>query len=554
MPSDPVFPRGVQPSSYLWIGWGGCRFTAGQEAGLCGGRRQISRPLPGGVLASALVAAACGVADPSGPPEDPPRPDLPFVAEIRIGAPGREVNRLILGTNIQWVDLGDDLLEPNGSFDPSMLTQVDLLEPTVVRYPGGSQSDTYDWTTGMGPQSERGFSEHFNRGETQRVLFGTPELLELTTRLGAAPLITVNTTTDTPEQAAAWVRAVNLPSEGGSPRTVHFWEVGNEPYLVDDARPELAVEPNAFAARADSFIRAMRNADPSISIGLPLRSDRFGDVPAVFFPGYQETVLSQVREPFDFAAVHDAYFPFLIDTGRSYSTEDLFSATMAAYRIVEEDLQNTRTMLDRYQGGRPIPFAITEYNAFFSIGGQADLFIATLGGALYVADILRVFATRDDILMANFWSLSGNWVFGALSGGAQPRPAYRVLRAYDQVMHGQILGLDVESPTFDSPAVGAVRAATGLPLVTAVGTADGARTRLLILNKSATRGAQFTISGPTGSAGSLSVQLLSADNVFDPAQVSAGVDWQQVSVQDVSFPLHIDAPAHSLLWIEYDSP
>jgi hypothetical protein len=60
-----------------------------------------------------------------------------------------------------------------------------------------------------------------------------------------------------------------------------------------------------------------------------------------------------------------------------------------------------------------------------------------------VADLLRVLAVRDDILMANFWSLTGNWLFGTVSNGRQLRPAYQVLAAYAKILRGRQLTLEV---------------------------------------------------------------------------------------------------------------
>src|SRR5262249_37900203 len=62
-----------------------------------------------------------------------------FTAEIRVGPAVANVNRLLLGGNVQWIDRGDGLLNTDGSgFDPEMIKLVEDLAPTVIRYPGGS--------------------------------------------------------------------------------------------------------------------------------------------------------------------------------------------------------------------------------------------------------------------------------------------------------------------------------------------------------------------------------------------------------------------------------
>src|SRR5262249_24957294 len=152
-----------------------------------------------------------------------------------------------------------------------------------------------------------------------------------------------------------------------------------------------------------------------------------------------------------FVALHDAFLPFVPDTAGTYAPEDLFRAAMAAYQVIEEDLRLTRALLDRYHHGRALPVAITEYNAMYTVNGRYDGNIASLAGALYVADVLRTLTSREDILMANFWSLAGNWWFGAVSNGGAPRPAYQVLRAYTEILRGQRRTVDVLGPTFDAP-------------------------------------------------------------------------------------------------------
>src|SRR5262249_4673875 len=189
--------------------------------------------------------------------------------------------------NVQWIDRGDGLLSSDGShFDPEMLKLVEDLGPTVVRYPGGSLTDTFNWRSGTGPTAARGTSENFFSRQRQPVLFGIAELLALSEHLGAQVLISVNTATGSAQDAADWVRAMNRPGGRAAVRPVRYWEIGNEPYLREDIQQELTVPPQVFADRANVFIKAMREVDENIVIGIPLRRDRLGTLPAVAFPGF----------------------------------------------------------------------------------------------------------------------------------------------------------------------------------------------------------------------------------------------------------------------------
>jgi alpha-N-arabinofuranosidase len=361
----------------------------------------------------------------------------------------------------------------------------------------------------------------------------------------------VNVASGSPGDAADWVRSVNRAGGAGGP--VHFWEVGNEPYLREDVRPEAAVAPATFAVRANVFIRAMREVDDSIAIGLPLRNDRLGTLPAVTFPGYAETVLRGVTERFDFVSLHSAYMPFIGAGGKQWQPEEVFRASMAAYRVVEDDLKQTHQLLERVLPSRMFPFAITEYNAMYTVGGALDHYLATLGGALYVADLLRMLAARDDVLMANFWSLTGNWFFGAVSSDRQLRPAYHVLHAYSHVLRGQRLNMEVSAPTFDAPAVGAVPATTGVPVIAATAAVEGKRIRILVINKSASTPAIVTLRGASGPIQSAVGRELADDHVFDATHASGLLRWREVAVEAAGGPIRLTARPHSLVWLEIES-
>jgi len=482
-------------------------------------------------------------------------PPVTATITLDVDAPGRPVNRMVLGNNVQWVDHGDELLTGETTeFAPAMLEAVSALRPTVLRYPGGSNSDTYHWRDGMGPAAQRGECEHFHTKRKQKVLFGTAEFLTLCKRLGAEPLITVNVATGTAEEAAEWVRAVNktgVTGRDGAPLgPVRYWEIGNEPYLREDQRKELAVEPEVYAGRANQFIRAMKQVDPTIVVGIPLRSDRLGSIPATPFQGFADKVLAGVSEPFEFVALHDAYLPILWDRKQNKNDDEVYRATMASYRVVEQDLEYTRSLLRKYKPDRPIKIAITEYNSLFSIGGNKDGYIATLGGGLYVGDALRLFAQTDDLLMANFWSLAGNWNFGTVSIRMEKRPAYWVLLAYQRALRGRLVPATVAGSTFDSPAAGMVPAYRGLPLVTALATVEGDTLRVLVTNKDSFRPARITLQGVSRAIAGIDCQQLGGGGYFEARSGRGEARLTPLGIASQAFPVPLNLGPHSMALIE----
>jgi alpha-N-arabinofuranosidase len=400
-------------------------------------------------------------------------------------APGAAVNRRILGSNVGWAFGGDDLLTKDGAFAPAMLERVRALAPTVLRYPGGTYSDVFRW--------EAATNEHVFSRQVQPTLMDTRRFLELCDLVGAQPLITVNVVTGTPEEAARWVAFTNrgktVSRLTGRPLPrVRYWEIGNEPYLKEQSRDDIDLRPDEYARRADRFIAAMRAVDGGILIGLPLTSDTRSGLPVTPHPGFTRTVLARVDERFDYASLHNAYMPFAFKAGES--RENLYWGAMAGALTTQADLAAMTRLLAQLRPGQDLPLAITEYSPIFGLGrGAIDKLIVSPAGALYLADVLRVFAQTPNLLLANHWSLSANWIFGAIRADGLPRPAYEVLKLAGEAIQGRLLTARVRASTQRVRAVGQVGAVDALPLVEALATrsdasgASGAEIRVMLINK-----------------------------------------------------------------------
>lgn len=465
---------------------------------------------------------------------------------IDADAPGTPINPLLLGNNLQWRDDGDGLLLPQSlDFDPAALGMVEALAPTVLRYPGGSLADTFDWRLSLGGIDERGSIDG------QPVTFGLVEFLTLCQRVGAEPLYTVNVVTSTPEDAAALITALwDFPPE--LPR-IRYWEIGNEPYLKNDANPALDLTPEVYANRANAFIRAMKAVDPTIQVGIPLQSDHWGNLEATPYQGYSRIVLETITEPFDFVAIHDAYRPVALTGPRDDAA--LFAALMAAPRAVHEDMQGIRALLVDYGYG-DLPLALTEYNALFSINAEPlDSYITSLASGLYVADLLHLLASQEDMLMAEFWSLRGNWYLGAISYQNQPRPAYTVLQMYREKLRGERLPVAVSGGTFSSPEVGFVPAYADIPVIGAFVVRDAGALRVFAVNRSLTaQPVDLVVDHAAGRFSSGMVYTFTGDQPFAgavPFTESAPIAWQQSPLEIPPFPFHAELPPHSLTIFEF---
>jgi len=492
---------------------------------------------------------------------EPTTPDVTITVDA--SATGPAVNRLVLGSNVQWVDGGDNLLTRNSiDFDPAMLTLVHNMQPSVLRYPGGDQSDIYHWSAGVGSAINRGTNIQAGTNHPQITYMGSGELLSLSQGLDAQSLFTVNVMSGTASEAAAWVNQVNvlgLRSPAGVPLPkVKYWEIGNEPYLPnpDGSQPRTCqIAPAAYAARINAFSQAMRAVDSSVKIGIALATDVQNGIASVSpgCKGFSTTVLSGLTQPIDFVSLHDAYLPYAITDSPA---KDEFSAAMAATQSVEANLAASRALLQPYPQFRSLPFAITEYNALFNPRRESAYVNSTASpmGALYVADALRLLAGRDDILMANTWSLSANDHWGAIHAatsthGPYGRPTYEVFRLFSAALQGVRLTAAVQSPTFDAPSLGFTAAATGLPLITTLvtkTTTTGAqRLQVLIINKDFSQAhlASVTISNATVSAAALS--SLTASDVLQSDDLPGAMQRTDSDLPAAAVPM-VQLPAHSI--------
>ena len=442
-----------------------------------------------------------------------------FRVRLVDGAAPRAVNRRVLGSNVQWVDNGDELLDADGRLRPEMLALVQQLGPATLRYPGGLQSDVYRWEHGMGPLAQRRPNQHAHTRGMQPTRMGTLEFLELCEACGAEPLLTVNLHTGSADEAARWVQAVNrdgLRSRRSGKRLppVRDWELGNEPYLKPDERPDLVLPPAEFARRALAAATAMRGVDPTIRLGLPVTADARRGFPVTAFPGFTRAVLPPLAGSVDWLAAHLAYMPF--SWKKPPSATALYWAAMASAATVQADLQALRADLAALRpGAAPWPLAITEYNALFTLGqGATDGWIAAPVGALYLADLLRVLALAE-IDMAHQWSLSGNWWFGAIHSDGHARPGQQVMALVGEALHGVARPLNIEAETVAVDSLGLAAAQPALPLVEGLLCDDESQQRLLLVHKDPVRQGRGRIDlGRLGPVAGARISLLSAADLL----------------------------------------
>lgn len=398
------------------------------------------------------------------------------VCRVDAGRRLGEVPRGLFGTNVEWFHNANGLWNPAGGLNLGLTQLARQQGITVVRFPGGILADFYHWRDGVGPRSRRPARPHGTDQGVSANVFGTPELMTFCKNIGAEPLLTVNVGSATPEEAAAWVTYCNAAenperARDGFPKPfgVRYWEIGNELYL--DGSPvekSLSLRPEAYTRRFLEYARAMRAADPNITLLAIMRASAYS-VPFGPYPAWNETLLSGAAQAIDAVAVHDAYFPSLL-AKENPSPREAYMAMWAAPEAVAHDIEGLEALLKRYETQRRITIAITEWGPLFSATDPLWLdHVKTQGSAVYVARMLQVMLEHPRVTLATYFKFADATFMGWVTPGRGPKVPYHAFRLFTRHFGSRLVDVSVSgSPRFSVPRTGYVPALTDVPEVTAV--------------------------------------------------------------------------------------
>ncbi|MFI6663215.1 alpha-L-arabinofuranosidase C-terminal domain-containing protein [Streptomyces sp. NPDC050523] len=123
--------------------------------------------------------------------------------------------------------------------DPKIAEQVKRSGVGLVRYPGGTSSNLFNWKAAVGPQSNRSQQLEGKRGAPVDSRYGPDEYMRFVRKIGATPEIMAPFANSTPQEIADWVAYMNAPqgtqwgdlrAQNGHPEPygVRCWEIGNE--------------------------------------------------------------------------------------------------------------------------------------------------------------------------------------------------------------------------------------------------------------------------------------------------------------------------------------
>jgi len=371
--------------------------------------------------------------------------------------------------------------------------------PTQLRWPGGNFVSAYHWQLGIGDRDLRPtyLDPAWWLWESNDV--GTDEFIDLCRLVNAEPVLTANMGNGSPEEARAWVEYCNGDSatEYGAmraangyaePHNVKVWFVGNEQYGNWQVGH---VDADTYARRYLEFARAMRTADPDLTlIGV--------GVPVDLYAHWNERVLGIAAEEMDQYSLH-FYSVRTEKLAESPAPEAIYLPKMAAWHEVKGMLDDTLAVVDQHTT-RQLPIAFDEWNTY--VGAKAPNFIEeyNLADALYTGSIMNLCLGRANrirysaiyhltnvmgcYLIAPLYTWEelylgrrGGWV--PIDTGQDPAapavikmPATLVLELMTHHRGRQALETSVDCGIFASPAAGTMPAFDDVPLMNAATTLD----------------------------------------------------------------------------------
>ena len=381
MTVDPLQPQG----------WGSPvgRNRGLRRSGLPGIGPRVARVLAVGLCAAAFISTFANAQLPACTEPQEDGKAYPLNSFARFAVPGYD-GALGLGVTVQYA--WDDDRAWN---DFDVARKLARLGVTTLRFPGGEDSDNYDWERHALDRPAEFPGEAANEIDRERRT-DYKEFLEHARQVGAHDLFFVVNVDSAfhaggdllenikaqAKKAARWVRAAN-----SSGQRVKYWEIGNEPYLTD-----FPLTAHEYALALREFARAMRAVDPSILIGAAgpeLRggvafADRLsaaqlkdlrsrGGNTNLACPGltlvrciesaqnrvpgnasndrWWEVLLAEAGESFDFAVIHRYAFADLAEKEASGRSVLRFTAQPNVLRTYLEEKK-----------GRRVPIAMTEWN------------------------------------------------------------------------------------------------------------------------------------------------------------------------------------------------
>jgi alpha-L-arabinofuranosidase len=430
-------------------------------------------------------------------PATPTNVPLPLGdADIRIdaSAAGTAIDPRLLGTNVPaWMH------KPDAPFfnDTTFLGRTKAAGASVLRLPGGSWGNYYDWLGCETKNEQKGNAEGCNWLWAAR----PTDFVNLLKSTGKPGMWTVSSQ-GTSQSAAALVAFFNgdvadtrpigvdanghdwltvghwakLRSDNGNPapQKIQLWEIGNEIYGAKRATggancsewgwedvwtcdPAKYIHGDGTHEGYIAFRTAMQKVDPSILVGA------VGVAKQADWNNWGNIVMREAGKNMDFYSIHHYSYGAKTD---DYA--DILAQPQVTWKSMMRDV---RTGLENNGANPTLPIAVTEFNifAFSDLDTQGAMNQAI--NCLYMADTIGQLA-QQGFSMANQFNLANasndRDVYGMLIGTAFTRtPQYYAFPLWSQ-FGSQMLPLTSRFDAARTLSVYAGRSADGTLTILAI--------------------------------------------------------------------------------------
>ncbi len=322
-----------------------------------------------------------------------------------------------------------------------LLDAFDQFPCPVLRFPGGCVTCTYHWEHGVGPVHLRPVCDDPVFRYKAYYDFGTDEYLALCAAKGIRPFITLNTTTATPEDAAAWASYVrNWHVSRNLAVPAAYFMFGNENYGIHEIGH---MTGEMYAAQLREFVPPLRAAYPEariLAIGefesAGLRED--GTTP------WRSTVIGKAADLFD----------TLVVTRYSHSPDNLPLAQgmeRVADNVSDKEADLRRQAQTIRDAKLDCTMGIVEWNYWTraSHNDHAGFYEPNdIRHCLYAAGYLNAFCRIGDIMeVTNYYSLVNTMgMIHVHDGRVHFSDVVKVFNLYAPALPGEVLELETNSP------------------------------------------------------------------------------------------------------------
>ncbi len=322
-----------------------------------------------------------------------------------------------------------------------MIDAFDEFPCPVLRFPGGTVTNVYHWEHGVGPVHLRPVCDDPQFKYKVYYDFGTDEFLELCAAKNIIPLITLNLTTATPEQAAGWAAYIrDWYLSRGLAVPAAYLMFGNENYWIHEHGH---MNGDMYAAQLREFVPPVRAAYPEariMAIG-EFESGSLRDDPN---NQWRAAVIEKAADLFDMLVVTR-----YCGSGDNITIGESMSSVANCLADKEADLQRqAQTIRD---AGLKATMGIVEWNYWTraSHNDHAGFYEPNdIRHCLYSAGYINAFCRMGDILeVANFYALINTMgIIHVHDGQVQFSDMVKVLNLYADALPGDVLAINTDAP------------------------------------------------------------------------------------------------------------